>query len=62
MEEAAFALNALKRQKDDKRRKFIAKKFCVSMLCKKASTWLNEAKTTNGGRISIELGRSVVDC
>jgi predicted glycosyl hydrolase (DUF1957 family) len=49
MEEAAFALNALNRQNDDKRRKFIAKEFRDSMLCK-ASTWLNKAKKTNGER------------
>jgi hypothetical protein len=49
MEEAAFALNALTRRKDDKRRKFIAKEFRDGMLCK-ASTWLNEAKKTNGER------------
>jgi hypothetical protein len=50
MEEAAFALNALKRRKDDKRRMFIANEFHDSMLCK-AATWLNKAKKTNGGRL-----------
>ena len=50
MEKAAFAMNALKRRKDDKRRQFIAKEFRASML-DKASTWLNEAKKTNNGKL-----------
>jgi hypothetical protein len=50
MEEAAFALNALKKRKDDKRRKVVAKEFRYIMLGK-ASTWLVEAKKTNGGRL-----------
>jgi hypothetical protein len=50
MEEAAFALNALKRRKDDKRRKFIAKEFHDSILGKD-STWLDEAKKANGGKL-----------
>jgi hypothetical protein len=50
MEEAAYAQSALRRRKDEKRRKYIAKEFRESLLCK-ASTWLDEAKKKNGGRL-----------
>jgi hypothetical protein len=50
MERAAYAQTALTRRKDEKRRKYIAKEFRDSLLCR-ASTWLNDAKKTNGGRL-----------
>jgi hypothetical protein len=46
--DAAFALNSLKKQKEEKRRKVIAKEICDDMVFG-AVFWLRQAMEKNGG-------------